>query len=305
MEKMGGLRTKMPLVFWTFLIGALSLSAFPLITAGYYSKDRDPLRRLGVQRRQPGGCGPGGGWRQILTGLYSFRMVFLIFFGQEKPPPVKVGGLVYTIPLVTLAILSLLAGLVRIPTGTGAALPLTAFVQQVLPPLQQRYVDPLVKLILHLDAPLASLVGIALAYFYFLRAPARAERWAHSPTGALWTQLWVTGWGFDRLYRTLFVRPYRRLAELDRHDIIDSVYTGLAALMLGWYRLFSHTQNGRLRRYATAVVLGAVLLLALLLYLGAFSAPYNNRPRIPSPGCGRHRRAEVKRTASGLVWCFK
>ena len=88
----GRAAAKMPLVFWTFLIGALSLSAFPLITAGFYSKDEILLRAwastCGQRWLWAGGCVAA-----VLTGLYSFRMVFLIFFGKEKQAPEKVGGL--------------------------------------------------------------------------------------------------------------------------------------------------------------------------------------------------------------------
>ncbi len=78
--RMGGLRKTQPLAFWTFLIGACSLSALPLLTAGFYSKDKI----LWDVWSSPAG-GPllwaAGLAGAFLTSLYIFRVVFKVFFG--------------------------------------------------------------------------------------------------------------------------------------------------------------------------------------------------------------------------------
>ena len=67
-------------VFWTFLIGASSLAALPLVTAGFYSKDLILWRGLGSALvRQPLAVGRCGLLGAVLTSLYTFRMVFLTF----------------------------------------------------------------------------------------------------------------------------------------------------------------------------------------------------------------------------------
>jgi NADH-quinone oxidoreductase subunit L len=81
--KMGGLRKKIPVVFWTFLIGAASLSALPLVTAGFYSKDQILWYALSAQS---GGkfLWLAGIVGAFLTALYSFRMIFIVFFGDYQ-----------------------------------------------------------------------------------------------------------------------------------------------------------------------------------------------------------------------------
>ena len=81
--KMGGLRKKMPVIFWTFLIGSASLAALPLVTAGFYSKDQILWFAWS--------SGNGSPWLWIagfvgafLTSLYTFRMVFITFFGEDE-----------------------------------------------------------------------------------------------------------------------------------------------------------------------------------------------------------------------------
>jgi len=80
--KMGGLKKGLPAAFWAFFIGAASLSALPLVTSGFYSKE---MILNGVWASAAGGpwlwaTGVAGA---IITSLYTFRVVFLVFFGRE------------------------------------------------------------------------------------------------------------------------------------------------------------------------------------------------------------------------------
>ena len=124
MLKMGGLRLKLPLVFWTFLIGALSLSALPLVTAGFYSKDLI-LWDVWSSREGSPWLWAAGLAGALLTSLYSFRMVFLTFFGEAKTGVNGKTGIVMSVPIVILAVLSLTGGFVE--------LPLTGFLSTALP----------------------------------------------------------------------------------------------------------------------------------------------------------------------------
>jgi NADH-quinone oxidoreductase subunit L len=84
MFKMGGLRKRMPLAFWSFLIGGAALSALPLVTSGDYSKDAmlEAAWMLGT----PGGkiFWTAGAVGAIISAAYTFRMIFLVFFGKER-----------------------------------------------------------------------------------------------------------------------------------------------------------------------------------------------------------------------------
>jgi NADH-quinone oxidoreductase subunit L len=75
------------------------------------------------------------------------------------------------------------------------------------------------------------------------------------------------GMGFDRLYDRLFVRPYSRAARVNRGDFIDAIYVAAAALARGLNRLLGLFQTGRLRWYAGVMVAGAILVIAVVVFL--------------------------------------
>ncbi len=113
MFKMGGLRKKMPVVFYTFLAGAASLSALPLVTAGFFSKD------LILSEVFTSGSGGTLLWLAGLTGagltaLYTFRMVFITFFGTAKMDTEGLKSPLMSLPLIVLAVLSVIGGYINV-----------------------------------------------------------------------------------------------------------------------------------------------------------------------------------------------
>ena len=76
-------------------------------------------------------------------------------------------------------------------------------------------------------------------------------------------RLWVAGWGFDWIYDRLIVRPFVSLARLNRNDVLDRIYTGLASLCIALHANLSVTQNGQLRRYAMSITAGAIVVLLI------------------------------------------
>jgi NADH-quinone oxidoreductase subunit L len=282
--RMGGLRKKLPVAFWTFLIGSASLAALPLVTAGFYSKDLILWQAWSSAGGNPWLWAAGWGGA-ILTGLYIFRVVFLVFFGEARtatPPETRRPGLRITIPLIVLAAFSLVGGWIETPPFLGNLTLFSSFVQHALPPAQAVHDGKNDETILELLAIAASLGGIALAYLLFLRYPAFLHGLMLIPALARIRQFWHLGWGFDRFYAFLFVRPYlwlasadrhdvidniyrmaisctlRWLQKIDRHDVIDNIFSGLAQLCLFLHRGLSATQSGRVRRYAAAIAAGSI-----------------------------------------------
>ena len=111
--KMGGLRTRLPVAFWSFMIGSAALAALPL-TSGFYSKDAILLSAYHSSWNGPllWGVGLLGA---LLTSIYSFRLVFLVFFGEVKTEPEAPANWGMAGPLVILCVLALAGGLVSIP----------------------------------------------------------------------------------------------------------------------------------------------------------------------------------------------
>ncbi|SFN35418.1 NADH-quinone oxidoreductase subunit L [Nitrosospira briensis] len=291
--RMGGLRKKLPVAFWTFLIGSASLAALPIITAGFYSKDLILWQVWSSAGGSPWLWAAGWGGA-ILTGLYIFRVVFLVFFGEARtatPPETRRPGLRITIPLIVLAALSLVGGWIETPSFLGNLTLFSSFIHHALPPAQVVLDGKNDETILELLGIAASLGSIALAHLLFLRYPAFLHGLMLIPAFARIRKFWHFGWGFDRFYEFVFVRPYVWLAhanrhdvidniykivmsftlkwlrKVDRHDVVDYIYSALARLCLFLYRALSATQNGQVRRYATAIAAGSVG----IIFIGLFA----------------------------------
>ena len=260
-HRMGGLWRRLPAAFWPFLIGAASLAALPLVTAGYYSKEF-----LLAAVWEASGTGPllwFAGWLgAVLTGLYIFRAVFTVFFGPMRTEPRPVHSLRMNAALAMLAVLAIAGGFGQSPADPFPAAWLTGTVDgAVSAGPEANSHGPLALL-----GAAASLGGIALAFLLYGR-PGWAERLSGlHPLGSA-TDLLREGWGFDRAYAAAVVRPYLRLAARLRTDPLDRPFEGLAGLSRAGHRRLSTTQDGRLRGYAAAMAAGLVIAIGAVLIL--------------------------------------
>jgi len=262
---MGGLRRALPGTFWAFLIGAASLAALPVVTAGFYSKD---LILLCAWSSASGSAWlwAAGVAGAFLTGMYAFRVVFIVFCGELRTKPGRKPGFRMGAALAVLAFFSLTAGFVQIPPSLGNFSPLSNFLETSLPPMSAVPVGTQSETLLQGVSGLAGLAGIFFAWFFF-RRPAFVERLVLTPLGSAFRRLWLSGWEFDRAYDALFVRPYIRLAEINKDDYIDLLNRALARACESAHYLLIGTQNGRVRQYAAAVTLGAIVIIAIVVLL--------------------------------------
>jgi NADH-quinone oxidoreductase subunit L len=264
--RMGGLRRRLPVAFWTFLIGAASLSALPLVTAGFYSKD---LILFAARTSQQGGfwlwaAGLAGAF---MTGLYAFRVVFLVFFGKASVDAAEGPGMAVKGSLVTLAALSLASGFLQMPAVMAPVTLFTDFLSSSLPSPRMNMLTYQAEFILFFAAMVFPPAGIYTAWQLYIRR--RVETMASIPTplGTWMHQFWFAGWGFDSLYDAVLVRPVLWAARINRDDFVDLFYTGMAELSSQLAEAVAVTQSGLLRRYALGIVLGAVLSLGLVLII--------------------------------------
>jgi len=261
MFKMGGLWKKMPVVFWTFLIGSCALSALPLITAGFYSKDEILWQAYASDKGSmilwlTGLAGA------FVTALYTFRMVFLTFFGKAKAEPAYHPGIAMTVPLVVLAFLSFAGGFIQLPDNMGHVTLFSRFIQHALPVTAATTSGHTAEWIAQVIAAIVSIGGLALAYRIYYNKPFPVAEPVRNPIQRFFFQ----GWDFDQLYDRGIVQPIVFLSRIDKNDIIDQFYTGLASLTRLLNRGLAATQNGKLRWYAMALGIGAVITLTILLY---------------------------------------
>ncbi|HET6459929.1 MAG TPA: NADH-quinone oxidoreductase subunit L [Syntrophales bacterium] len=264
--KMGGLRGEMPVTFWTFLIGAASLAALPFITAGFYSKDMILFAAWASERGSPclwaAGCVGA-----FLTGLYAFRLVFLVFFGKTVTPVDDRPGPAIIIPLVALAGLSLVSGFVQMPAVIAPVAVFSDFMSRSLPGMRMLPVSFKVDLFLLLAAALISLIGIFTAWWLYIGGSHLVTDFTGKPVGALIHRLSLAGWGFDFFYDALFVRPFVWAARVNKGDFVDVFYRGAAWFSSRLSLSLARTQSGMVRQYALGVAMGAVIAVGLILVL--------------------------------------
>lgn len=259
MYQMGGLRKKLPVIFWTFLIASAALAALPLVTAGYYSKDKIIWLAYASDK--------GNLWLWIaatagafITALYTFRMVFLTFFGQAKTEPARRPGWLITIPLILLAFLSFAAGFIELPENMADLTLFSDFIHQTLPAVPVASSVHAMEWIFQIIAAVVSLSALWLAYRYFYLKNSPAPEPERTRTG----QFLFQGWRFDNLYDALFVHPFVYLSKINKDDIIDLFYTGIARFSAMMHRWLSGTQTGKLDWYAMVIAAGAIILLSLI-----------------------------------------
>jgi NADH-quinone oxidoreductase subunit L len=264
--KMGGLRKALPVTFWTFLIGGCSLAGLPLITAGFYSKG---LIIWETRTAAPGGTAL---WilsiiGVLLTSLYTFRLIFLVFFGDAITPVSKKPGFTMKVPAIILAALSIVGGFVETPSFIGNVHRLTEFLQTSLPPVIKEPVQRVSEGASEGLVTLAFLIGLGFAYILFLRRRDFAAALTAPALGKALHRFWFADWGMDWLYDKLFVQPLLWFARVDKGDFIDLLYTGLARLSELLYGAVRTTETGRVRWYAAGIVLGSVVFAAIVLFL--------------------------------------
>ena len=260
--KMGGLRKQLPWTFWTFLIGAAAMSGVPLITSGFYSKDwilwsvwASPLSHQWIWF--------GAVFGAMLTGLYSFRLIFRVFFGEVRTTPTGEPGLAMRTPLVVLAFLAITVGFLEMPHTLGHVTLFSDYLSHALPTTELLPgIDEESEGREQLAVTVAALLGIGLAALLFLPGSLLATRWADQSTDHPSMTLLQGGWGFDRLYDRLFVRPWFTLTRRP-HDMLDRGYEWLAVCAESCHGWMSLTQTGHVRWYAASIAVGTLMLLGL------------------------------------------
>ena len=262
MRRMGGLKDRLPVTYWTFIVGSLALAGFPL-TAGFFSKDD-----LLVASWSAGLLGQVlticGLFTAGLTAFYSFRLVFVTFWGPSRVDPhhaehVHEPSTAMTVPLMILALLSIVTGYLGIP---GFLAPVFSG-----PEASASHHESAVTFAIMTAATIVGLLGIAAAYYAYVLNPALPGRLAQQ-----WRRLYELSfhkWYFDELYDRLFVRPTFSFAQalwsrIDVH-VIDAAVNGVARAIAwtGW--LLRLIQSGQTQHYALGMALGTVLMLTMYL----------------------------------------
>ena len=243
--KMGGLYKALPLTSSFLLIGLLALVALPG-TSGFFSKEA-----ILAATWQADTAGPTLWYLAVfgafLTSLYSFRLLFIVCFGQSYQAMHDNDYTVlshFVIPLIPLVLLALGGGFI--------ALNFT----QVFGHREDAH------LALWLEwAPVAvAALGFVLAWLLYMPRPRTRDN--EGPV----QDFLKGGLGFDSLYAWLFSRPLQLFAKVNKSDGIDQIYNLIAWWNLSLNEVLVLSQNGKLRWYIFATLAGVSLMLGGLLW---------------------------------------
>lgn len=262
-RKMGNLRAKLPVTYWTFVAGAAALAGIPLLS-GFFSKDailfyafehQIPLWVVGIITA-------------FITAFYSFRMVFMAFWGEERDKKLfqhaHESPRVMTIPLILLAAGAVLAGYVGLPSISA----IDGWLEPVLKAGEHAAEGAAhnftLEMILLGVSALVALAGAYLAYRAYIVNRGMPKRVRES-LGFV-TKLVENKYYVDELYNAIVVEPLRAiggwLAQTFDQRGIDGAVNGLAGAT-GWLgSQVRRLQSGMVGLYALAMLFGAVALLA-------------------------------------------
>lgn len=263
--KMGGLFKRNKFLFACFAVGGGALAAIPFLTVGFFSKDAI-LWQVWAHGHTTGietfgtlfWVGVAGAF---LTSIYTFRLIWIVFFGEEKTPYHAIKGATYWVPLAILAVLSTAVGALLQAPVIGilnqAGIP-TFVMTEALAHLQHG---------IELKAVGIALAGLVVGIFLFVFAYGAVKSFAQSSLGSGLAHICRTAFGFDALYDIVFVKPYLLIAKILGRDPVDGLWLILPALVKGGNAFTSARQTGSLREYASSMSLGIVVLLMVLIVI--------------------------------------
>ncbi len=289
--RMGGLKRYLPITFYTMWVGTLAIAGFPFLS-GFFSKDEILWNAFSM----PGGhpiLWVIGVLVAGLTAFYMFRLMLLAFHGDRRATEdegthhldvtgsghsvsheIHEPSAAITLPLIILAILALIGGLIGLPAYLG-----TNVLESYLEPSFEYRLDShgaehgshALEIALTIVTSLVALGGMIFAYVAYVRdrqLPARLATRVFGLYRAAEQKFYV-----DEIYDAAIIRPIERLSTLflwQRVDagLIDGMVNGTGGLVQYWGNSLRKLQTGYTRSYAAWVLVGAILIF-LYYYMGA------------------------------------
>jgi NADH-quinone oxidoreductase subunit L len=264
-RKMGGLRRHMPWTYWTFLIGTVAIAGIPFLS-GFFSKD---AVLWGVWNEPHYGklLWFVGVVAAAFTSFYMFRLLILTFYGSPRYTEHEVHHVHESpnsmlIPLVVLAIFSIVAGFVGIPTALGGGNQIEHFLAIGAHATESEPVaTSSTELLLMAVSTAAALTGLLLAYLFYVAKPELPEqlaRKAHAMYSIVVNKYYV-----DELYDAIIVWPIVGAArdflwKVMDASIIDGAVNGVGTLVRESAAGLRRMQTGYVRTYAGWILLGGV-----------------------------------------------
>ncbi|HET6766093.1 MAG TPA: NADH-quinone oxidoreductase subunit L [Chitinophagaceae bacterium] len=257
-RNMGGLSKKLKWTFFTFTIGCIAIAGIPPFS-GFFSKDAILLSAF---ERNPVLYGIAL-FTALLTAFYMFRLLFVTFTGKfrgthEQANHLHESPALMTIPLIILAVLSVVGGFVNIPeVFTKGGEKLTEFLSPVIAKREGHEVAHSTEYLLMGLSTVLILATIAFAWFRFKNYQPTEEK----GIGKVFENKWYV----DELYDKAIVTPLSRFAgflnDIFERYIIDGVVNGVGRVVNYGSRQLRLLQSGQVGSYVLLMVLSILLLL--------------------------------------------
>ncbi|URJ27675.1 NADH-quinone oxidoreductase subunit L [Candidatus Blochmanniella camponoti] len=255
--KMGGLYKFIPLIYVCFLIGGASLSGVPIITAGVYSKEMIMLKTLTNHDYFFLLSGLIG---MFLTPIYTFRMIFVVFHGEKKIEPRVCNKIAQNLPLILLLLLStFIGGWIKLPLLTDTIITNVGEVYNYS------------QIYLEIISGILVMLGIWLASIFWMDSLRIITRQIIRPRVTEVVERYIVllcyyGWGFDWLYKLIFIKPYLFITKkLSYSDPIDVIVNVIVSLLCWLKNGLICSENGKLSWYIISMNIGAVMILIMIL----------------------------------------
>ncbi|MFN2426888.1 MAG: NADH-quinone oxidoreductase subunit L [Candidatus Binatia bacterium] len=270
-RRMGGVMEKMPTTHATFLIGVLAIAGVPGL-AGFFSKDEILASAYAGGHTGLWACGVAGA---AMTAFYMTRLYVLTFRGEfrgdhhtwshahESPSSM-------TIPLVVLAVLSVIGGYVGIPHALGGH---NAFAGYLAPSVghHELGISTGTELMLMAVSVGAGLLGIAVAWVMYSRDP-RADRRIAAGLRSVYPRM-QRAYDVDALYDYTVVQPLMSGSEKLWIDVdvalIDGAANGTASAARGFGGLLRRWSTGNVQHYMLTVLVGVAVVVFALTVAGS------------------------------------
>jgi NADH-quinone oxidoreductase subunit L len=267
---MGGLRKYMPVTFWTFLIASLSIAGVPGL-AGFFSKDEI------LWMAYNGGTVGKTVWLMGtlvagLTAFYSFRIIYLTFFGKfrgthEQEHHLHESPKSMTIPLMILAVGALSAGWIGIAPLFGGSNWVAHFFEPVLghPHVHGTHAEEWMVVSISIAVALGGILVSTIFYYWKPEIPKILGDKFKGIYTVLWNKYYV-----DELYDFILVRPTFWIASnilvgFTDAKIIEGIVNGIPKAIGNFGGRLRKIQTGQLQHYAVSMALGLLIILTLVL----------------------------------------
>jgi len=264
MRHMGGLRARMPVTFWVYLVGVLSIAGIAPFS-GFFSKDEI----LAAALPNHSALFVILAVTALLTAFYMGRQFFMVFSGPARTRAAGAAGEnrpLITVPLIILAVLSAVGGALNLP----GIYTLEHWLEHTIEAIQ---VVPF-SILLATIALLISIAGLALAWALYARRPAVRPQSADPLPALLRPQFLFRalqrGWWVDEIYDAVFVRSYQAIARFLAGPVdqgfIDELVNGFGYLMQSASQVVRRLQTGFVRSYGLVFLIGVVAIMSYLIF---------------------------------------